>query len=90
MMKIVVGMPMIVALADASVTGERGVGGDIDGAGDVCCVSSCGDCVVDGVFDGIVGAVRDRVIDGAIDGIVDGVRDGLRDWTGVLDGVDGG
>jgi len=42
MMKIVVGMPMIVALADASDTGERGVGGDIDGAGDVYIISSCG------------------------------------------------
>jgi len=57
MMKIVVGMPMIVALADASVTGERGAGGDIDGAGDAYIVSSYGDYIVDGVVDGIVEAV---------------------------------
>jgi len=38
---------MIIALADASVTGERGVGGDIDGAGGLYIISSCGDCVVD-------------------------------------------
>jgi len=63
MMKIVVGMPMIVALADASVTGERGVGGDIDGAGDVYIISSCGDYIVDGVVDGIVEAVRDGLKD---------------------------
>jgi len=39
---------MIIALADAAVTGERGVGGDIDGAGDAYIVSSCGDSCVHG------------------------------------------
>jgi len=47
---------MIVVLDDASIAGERGVC-DIDGAGDVYIVNSCGDCVVDGVIDGIIEGV---------------------------------
>ena len=38
---------MIVVLDDASIPGERGVC-DIDGAGDVYIVTSCGDCCVRG------------------------------------------
>ena len=39
---------MIVVLADASITGERGIDCDIDGAGDVYIIKSCRDCYVGG------------------------------------------
>jgi len=48
---------MIVVLADDSITGDRGIDCDIDGAGDVYIVDSCGDCVLDIGVDGIMEGV---------------------------------